>query len=68
MTRQPYDSSEDFIQQKIAEHEIKKAALRSIKQEVEDRKASEKAAREAQEAAQEAEEKAKEAKAVAFYQ
>ena len=68
MTRQPYDSPEDFIQHKIAEHEIKKAALFAIKQEVEDRKASEKAAREAQEAAQEAEEKANEAKAVAFYQ
>ena len=68
MTRQPYDSSEDFIQQKIAEHEVKKAALLAIKQEAENRNASEKAAREAQEAAQEAEEKAKEAKAVAFCQ
>ena len=55
MTRQPYDSSEDFIQQKITEHEVKKAALLAIKQEAEKRKASEKAAREAQEAAQEAE-------------
>ena len=68
MTRQPYDSSEDFIQQKSAEHEIKRAASFAIKQEAENRKASEKAAREAQEAAQEAEEKANEAKAVAFYQ
>ena len=62
------DIPEQVIQSSITEHEVKKAALLAIKQEAENRKASEQAARGAQEAAEEAEEKAMEAKAVAFYQ
>ena len=55
-------------EQDMANHEVKKAAFLAIKQEADNTKAIEKAARGAQEAAEEAEEKAMEAKAEAFYQ